>query len=84
MSVEQTDGVVDMQGRVWGEDGLFVADASVFPSASGVNPIITNMAIADWIARGVAKEQRHVTATEAAAALVRNTASRSGEGPERV
>ena len=49
-------GVVDPRGRVWEAEGLFVADASVFPSASGVNPMITNMAIADWIARGVGRE----------------------------
>ena len=34
----------------------YVADASVFPSASGVNPQITVMAIADWIANGIAEE----------------------------
>ncbi|KAL1835913.1 hypothetical protein VTK73DRAFT_5269 [Phialemonium thermophilum] len=50
------EGVVDGRGRAWEARSLFVADASVFPSASGVNPMVTNMAIADWIARGVAKE----------------------------
>ncbi|KAK4691797.1 long-chain-alcohol oxidase, partial [Lecanoromycetidae sp. Uapishka_2] len=48
-------GVVDPEGKVWGAEGLYVADASVFPSASGVNPMITNMAISDWISRGIAK-----------------------------
>jgi choline dehydrogenase-like flavoprotein len=43
---------------VWGTEGLYVADASVFPSASGVNPMVTNMAIADWISRGVAEGLR--------------------------
>jgi choline dehydrogenase-like flavoprotein len=33
--------------------GLYVADASVFPTSSGVNPMITIMAIADHIARGI-------------------------------
>lgn len=56
MSSKPENGVVDPRGRVWGTEGLYVADASVFPSASGVNPMITNMAIADWIARGVAGE----------------------------
>ena len=58
MSARAADGVVDPRGRVWGAVGLYVADASVFPSASGVNPMITNMAVADWIARGVASELR--------------------------
>lgn len=56
MSVNPRDGVVDPEGRVWGTEGLYVADASVFPSASGVNPMITNMAIADMISRGIGKE----------------------------
>jgi choline dehydrogenase-like flavoprotein len=53
MSAKPKDGVVDPQGRVWGTEGLYVADASVFPSASGVNPMVTVMAIADWIAQGI-------------------------------
>ncbi|KAA8629797.1 hypothetical protein SMACR_01933 [Sordaria macrospora] len=56
MSSTPENGVVDPKGKVWGTEGLYVADASVFPSASGVNPMITNMAIADWIARGVVGE----------------------------
>lgn len=50
--------VVDPRGRVWGVDDLVIADASVLPSASGVNPMITTMATAEWIARGVVKELR--------------------------
>lgn len=56
MSAEEKDGVVDSTGNVWGVKGLYVADASVFPSASGVNPMVTNMAISDWISRGIAKK----------------------------
>jgi choline dehydrogenase-like flavoprotein len=56
MSVRERDGVVDPHGRVWGTENLYVSDASVFPSASGVNPMITNMAISDWISRGISKE----------------------------
>ncbi|RAR14485.1 long chain fatty alcohol oxidase [Stemphylium lycopersici] len=55
MSAQAKDGVVDPQGKVWGTEGLYVADASVFPSASGVNPMVTNMAISDWISRGIVK-----------------------------
>ncbi|KAL1801107.1 hypothetical protein ACET3X_001449 [Alternaria dauci] len=53
MSAREKDGVVDPRGAVWGTEGLYVADASVFPSASGVNPMVTNMAISDWISRGI-------------------------------
>ncbi|KAF2845700.1 long chain fatty alcohol oxidase [Plenodomus tracheiphilus IPT5] len=55
MSGAEKDGVVDPWGRVWGTEGLYVADASVFPSASGVNPMVTIMAISDWISRGIAR-----------------------------
>jgi choline dehydrogenase-like flavoprotein len=58
MSATEKDGVVDAKGKVWGTEGLYVSDASVFPSASGVNPMVTNMAISDWISRGVSKELR--------------------------
>jgi choline dehydrogenase-like flavoprotein len=56
MSLLERDGVVDSKGRVWGTKNLYVSDASVFPSASGVNPMVTNMAISDWISRGVSKD----------------------------
>lgn len=39
-------GVLDPYGRVHGIDGLLVADASAFPLASGVNPMLTIMALA--------------------------------------
>ncbi|OAL04904.1 long-chain fatty alcohol dehydrogenase [Phaeosphaeriaceae sp. SRC1lsM3a] len=55
MSATQSGGVVDPQGKVWGTEGVYVTDASVFPSASGVNPMVTNMAISDYISRGIAK-----------------------------
>jgi choline dehydrogenase-like flavoprotein len=55
MSPTERGGVVDPNGKVWGVEGLYVADASVFPSASGVNPMITNMAISDHTSRGLAK-----------------------------
>jgi len=38
--------VADPDGRVRGVQGLVVADASAFPSASGVNPMLTIMALA--------------------------------------
>jgi len=48
--------VVDPKGRVWGVEGLLVSDASVLPSACGVNPMITTMAISEWISGGVVAE----------------------------
>ncbi|HEV2644596.1 MAG TPA: GMC family oxidoreductase, partial [Candidatus Elarobacter sp.] len=46
MGATATDGVIDPDGRVYGVEGLVVADASAFPTASGVNPMLTIMALA--------------------------------------
>ncbi|KAI0182708.1 long-chain fatty alcohol dehydrogenase [Xylaria flabelliformis] len=54
MGTSEKTSVVDANGKVWGCDNLYVADTSVFPSASGVNPMVTVMAIADRIAYRIA------------------------------
>lgn len=69
MATTQKAGVVDPKGKVWGVEGLYVADASVFPSASGVNPMVTNMAISDWISRGIAKDMSRNSKIETRARL---------------
>ncbi len=46
-------GVVDLTGRVFGLENVFVADASVFPSASGVNPLLTVCALAHFLAQQI-------------------------------
>ena len=58
MSGSARTGVVDLTGKVWGKEGLYVADASVFPSASGVNPMITTMTFGEWIGRRLAERLR--------------------------
>ena len=54
MGADARTSVVDAEHRVWGIRGLYVADASVFPSSSGVNPMLTVMAIAHRAARIIA------------------------------
>jgi choline dehydrogenase-like flavoprotein len=46
MGATAADGAIDPEGRVYGVDGLLVTDASAFPNASGVNPMLTIMALA--------------------------------------
>lgn len=55
MGASARTSVVDAEHRVWGIRGLYVADASVFPSASGVNPMLTVMAIAHRAAGIIAR-----------------------------
>jgi len=55
MGADPNRSVVDETGRTHELRGLYVADASVFPTSSGVNPMITIMAIADHVARGLAE-----------------------------
>jgi choline dehydrogenase-like flavoprotein len=50
MGVDPEKSVVDETGAVHGYKGLYVADGSVFPQASGVNPMITIMGLAHWMA----------------------------------
>jgi len=56
MHREAAQGTVDERGRVHGYDGLYAMDASVFPAASGVNPMLTVMALARRSATSLAQE----------------------------
>ena len=53
MGAGHAEGAVDAEGRVYGVEGLIVADASVFPTASGVNPMLTIMALAHRATRAL-------------------------------
>lgn len=53
MTGDPRTGAVDLDGRVRGTKGLWVCDASLFPSPSAVNPQATVMAMSDLISRGI-------------------------------
>lgn len=46
-------GVTDSSGRVFGTANVYVADSSLFPTAPGVNPSWTIMALARHVASGI-------------------------------
>jgi choline dehydrogenase-like flavoprotein len=54
MDSDPARGVVDAAGAVHGYRALHVADGSLFPSSVGVNPMMTIVAMASRVARGLA------------------------------
>ena len=54
MGSDQRGSVVNSYGEAHAVKGLFVADASLFPTSIGVPPMLTIAAMADRIARRLA------------------------------
>jgi len=54
MSSDRKRGPVDLEGRLREVDGVWVADASLFPGPSAVNPQATIMALSDLVSRRIA------------------------------
>lgn len=53
MGADPKKSVVDQRGETWEVEGLYLADSSVFPTALGVNPMVTIQAIAYCTAQSV-------------------------------
>lgn len=56
MGEDPKTSVTDSWGKVHGFEDLYVADSSLFPAASEVNPYLTIMALADRVAEGIRRE----------------------------
>ncbi len=56
MGEDPKTSVTNSWGKVHGVDHLYVADASLFPSCSEVNPYLTIMALADRVAQGIKQD----------------------------
>jgi choline dehydrogenase-like flavoprotein len=54
ISADEREGACAIDGSVHGTSNLYVADGSLFPTSVGVNPMMTIIAFAKQIARGVA------------------------------
>src|SRR4051794_11463001 len=61
-------GVCAPDGSVRGTENLYVADASLFPTSVGVNPMMTVIAFAKQVSRGIAEDAASCSAVEAATA----------------
>jgi choline dehydrogenase-like flavoprotein len=55
ISADEREGVCAPDGSVNGVEGLYVADASLFPTSVGVNPMMTIIAFAKRVASGLAE-----------------------------
>jgi choline dehydrogenase-like flavoprotein len=51
MASSATLGAVNLNGELYSNPGIFVADASLFPTASGVNPYFSVAALAYHVAK---------------------------------
>jgi choline dehydrogenase-like flavoprotein len=54
IAADERAGACSVDGSVHGTDDLYVADASLFPTSVGVNPMMTVIAFAKQVARGLA------------------------------
>ena len=65
MAADPGEGVCATDGAVSGVAGLYVADASLFPTAVGVNPMMTIIAFSKRVASGIARTAPGGVSTEA-------------------
>ena len=56
MGADPSRAAIDPDGRVYGWDNLYVADASVFPTSLGVNPQVSTMAIGLVVGQSIAEQ----------------------------
>ena len=54
MGGSERDSVCDPSGQTWAMRDLYVCDGAAFPTATGVNPMVTIEALAHMSARGIA------------------------------
>mmetsp|Transcript_16517 Transcript_16517/g.20121 ORF Transcript_16517/g.20121 Transcript_16517/m.20121 type:complete len:109 (+) Transcript_16517:1682-2008(+) len=56
MGTNPRTSVVDDRGQSWEMPSLYIADTSLFPTASGVNPMLTCLALASIVADNIIQD----------------------------
>ncbi len=57
-AIAEQRGVTDARGKVFNTENIYIADSSLFPTASGINPSWTIMALSHRVASNLVKEER--------------------------
>ncbi len=57
MGLDPKTSVVNSRGKAHGLDGLYIADAGIFPTSLGVNPQLTTMTLGTMIGRAIAQDE---------------------------
>jgi long-chain-alcohol oxidase len=53
MGKDAFSGVCKQTGETWEVEGLYLGDSSLFPTASGVNPMVTTYSLAYLVAQEI-------------------------------
>lgn len=69
MGADPATSVADVRGELHDTPGVWIGDASAFPTASGTNPMITIMALASRTAEHIAQAAGTTTRTTASEAV---------------
>lgn len=56
MGTDPKKSVVDPRGESWPVAGLYITDASLFPTALGINPMVTVEAMSYVVASNMAEQ----------------------------
>jgi choline dehydrogenase-like flavoprotein len=72
IAADPREGACAADGALHGTRGLYVADASLFPTSVGVNPMMTVIAFAKQIARGIAESAAQPRGAERRSAIDAN------------
>lgn len=60
MGISPNNSVVDENGETWECENLYIFDASIFPTASGANPMVTTFALSKMLSQRLLAQLPHI------------------------